>query len=259
MASELSDRAAGYSFTPPEGWQAEEEPGRFVLTGPSGTTGAIVVAHAAANREELRPLFEEGWIEPGIELKPDGEATGGDDSVEQRLAGKVQDQEALGILAVRFSPYGGGVLVIGLGPSTDEARSEIESGVREIAGGVRFSAPDTADLVERWNSALRGKTLTYLHTYDSGPSGGMTEKHEIALAGDGSFEEYRESSVVIDVEGGGASDAERSTSQGTWSVEAVAGQAVLHLEKPDATETHVLTESGREGEISLDGRAYFVT
>jgi hypothetical protein len=258
MATELGDRAAGYSFTPPEGWGVEEEPGRFALTGPSGTTGAIVVAHAAANAEELRPLFEQGWIEPGVELKPDGQAEVAEDEVEQRLAGKVQGQEAVGLLVVKFSPHGGGVLVIGLGPANDDARSELESGVRDIASHVRFSAPETSELVESWDSAIRGKTLTYLHTYDSGGGGGgMAEKHEIALAEDGSFEEYRESSVVIDVEGGGASDPERTTGQGTWTIRALAGQAVLELTKPDTTDTHVLTRTGEE--VFLGDQRYFVT
>jgi hypothetical protein len=258
MAAEPGDRAAGYSFTPPEGWQAEEEPGRFALTGPSGTTGAIVVAHAAASQEELRPLFEDGWVEPGIELRPDGEAKVGQDHIEQRMAGQVQGQEAVGLLVVKFSPHGGGVLVIGLGPANEDARSEMESGVREIAAGIRFSAPDTAELVESWDSMLRGKTLTYLHTYDSGGGGGgMAEKHEIALREDGTFEEYRESSVVIDVEGGGASDAERITAQGEWTIRAVAGQAVIELRKPDTADTYVLTRTGEE--VFLGDQRYFVT
>lgn len=258
MTAELGDRAAGYSFRPPEGWRAEQEPGRFALAGPSGTTGAIVVAHAAANQEELRPLFEEGWIEPGVELKPDGQGEVGQDEVEQRLVGKIQGQDAVGMLVVRFSPHGGGVLVIGLGPATNDVRSEIESGVRKIAAAIRFSAPDTAELVESWDSMLRGKTLTYLHTYDSGGGGGgMAEKHEIALREDGTFEEYRESSVVIEVEGGGTSGGEQTSSQGAWTIRAVAGQAVLELKKPDTADTYVLTRTWED--VFLGDQPYFVT
>ena len=261
-AGELSDRAAGYSFTPPEGWRAEEEGGRFGLAGPSGDTLAIVLPHAAPTPEELRPLFEEGWVEPGLELKPTGEASVGEEPVTQRLAGEVQGQPAEGMLTALFSPHGGGVIVIGISVG---GGPDIEPAVRDIAGSVRFAVPDTAEVIESWDSALRGKKLTYLHSYgSSGPAvegmmtgGGMTEQHDIVLSPDGSFEEHRESSLTIDVGGAGTWGGERAASDGTWEIVVVAGQAHLELRKPDLTETYLLSES--EGEIRLDGRRYFVT
>lgn len=253
---ELGDPVAGYFFTPPKGWEAEEQPGRFELSRPSANAVAMVVPHTASKPGELQPLFDEGWIEPGVELKPRGEATIGDDQAVQPLAGKVQEQEAHGLLIVRFSPHGGGVIVIGLSVG-DQPRSEVENAVRETASSVRFTEPDTGAVVESWDSALRGKTLTFLHTYDS-TGGGMAEKHEIHLAEDDSFEEYRESSIVIDLEdGGGASDPQRTSSEGRWRIHVAAGQAVLELQKAEATDTYALTET--DGEVHLDGRRYFVT
>jgi hypothetical protein len=261
---EVGDRVAGYSFTPPESWQAEEQPGRFELAGPSGTTAAMVMPHSASKREELQPLFDQGWIEPGVELQPKGEATVREGEAEQRLAGEIQGQPAQGMLIVRFSPHGGGVIVIGLGPA-EASQSEIESAVQDIARSVRFTTPDTDEVVESWDSALRGRKLTYLHSYgSSGPpvegqmtGGGMTEQHEILLRQDGSFEEYRESSLSIDVGGGGAGGGDRTTSEGTWRIQVAAGQALLELQKAGTPETHVLSQA--EGEVYLDGRRYFVT
>jgi hypothetical protein len=260
--SELGDPAAGYSFTPPEGWRAEEQGGRFALAGPSGDTLAMVIPHAASSRGELGPLFEQGWVEPGADLKPRGEATMVDDRVEQRLEGQVQGQDAQGTMLIRFSPHGGGVIVIGLGRAEG---SDVEPVAREIAESVRFTAPDTAEVSGSWNAALRGKKLTYLHSYaSSGPAvegmmtgGGMSEQHHIVLGADGSFEEYRESSISIDVGGGGTGGGERAGSEGTWEIVVVAGQPHLELRKPDATETYLLSEL--EGEVHLDGRRYFVT
>jgi hypothetical protein len=262
--AELGDPAAGYFFTPPGGWQVEDQEGRFVLAEPSDELVVMVIPHAASKRQELQPLFEEGWVEPGAALAPEGEPVQQDDQVTQRLAGEVQGQAARGMLVVRFSPEGGGVIVIGITPG-NASEAGVSRAVGEIVESLRFTTPDTADLMTSWDALLRGKKLTYLHSYrSSGPpvegamtGGGMTERHELALHADGSFEEAGESSLDIDVGGAGADRSEQVASTGTWSLVPAAGQALLELRRDDGTDSYVLSRS--DGEVWLNDRRYFVT
>jgi hypothetical protein len=262
---ELGDPVAGYYFTPPEGWLAEEQEGRFVLGSSSLNGLAMVIPHAAAGRDELQPLLDQGWVEPGVELHPDGDVVDREDGVALPVAGEVGGQRARGALVIRFSPSGGGVIILGVS-STDGSVPQVSAAVDEIGKSVRFTTPDTAALVESWDAAVRGKRLTYLHSYgSSGPAvegvmtgGGMTERHQILLNADGSFEEDGEFSVSIDVGGAGGGRSERiGPAGGTWKIVPAAGQALLELRRDQASETHILTRS--DGEVYLDGRRYFVT
>jgi len=262
--TELGDPVAGYFFSVPGGWQAEQEPGRYVVADPSSRIAIMVIPHTASSPREFQPLFDEGWVEPGAELKPDGDAVIGQDRAEQRLAGLVNGEEARAALAIRLGPHGGGVIVLGI-VSAAGSDSEMGAAVDAVAGSLRFTTPDTKELLDSWEGLLRGKKLTYLHSYSSsGPAvdgmmtgGGMSEQHEIVLSPDGSFEEAGESSLSIDVGGAEAGGGERTASEGTWRIVPAAGQALLELHRSDGTGTYVLSRS--DDEVYLNDRRYFVT
>lgn len=263
---EIGDPVAGYFFTPPEGWLVEQREGRFVLGSPSANSLATVIPHTAAGLDELQPLFDLGWVEPGVELRPEGDVVVRDDGAAvQRLVGQVEGQEARGTMVASFSPEGGGVMVIGVSPA-GSSDPILASAVEDIAGSVRYTTPDTGALVESWDALVRGKKLTYLSSYSSsGPAvegmmtgGGYSERHEIVLNADGSFDASGDFSVSVDVGGGGVGQAERlGPSGGTWRILVAAGQALLELHRGEASDTYVLTRF--DGEVHLNGRRYFVT
>jgi hypothetical protein len=259
-AREVGDPAAGYSLTPPEGWIVEAQPGRIGMVAPSQTALVVAMPHAASNARDLASLFQGGWQEPGVELSPVGALIERDDgSGLMDLAGQANGTEARGRLVFLFNPAGGGLILFGLASRGEDA--ELAPALDAVARTVRFSPPDTSELEESWDKALRGKTLVYLHSYSSSGGGGVlgggfSEREDIALLPDGTFQRSADFSISIGDAGGGEATGPRT---GTWRVLVVAGQAMLELKGEEGGSTAVLAQGAEAGEILLDGRRFFVT
>jgi hypothetical protein len=177
-----------------------------------------------------------------------------DGSITMDLAGRADEEEVRGSLLALFSPHGGGLILIGLaGSEAPEGTSTVVSAVAET---VRFSEPDTTELLDGWNRLLRGRKLSYFSTYSSGPlGGGIAERHEIVLHEDGRFDQ--EGEFVASMGDAGAVTERVWPPSGNWQILAVAGQALLELRGEGETEEHVLSH-GVDG-VLLNGRRYFVT
>jgi hypothetical protein len=255
MPEEIADPVAGYALRPPDGWEAEERAGRILMAPPEGGAVVMAIPHAASDPDELAPLFQQGWTEPGLELAPAGSPERSDDgSVSLELAGRADGEEARGSLLVLFGPHGGGLILLGVAAA--EATEDPTTVVDAVAGTVRFSEPDTAALLDGWNQMLRGKKLSYFYTYSSGPlSGGIQERHELVLHEDGRFEQ--EGEFVASMGDAGGATEQVWPPAGEWQILAVAGQALVELQGEGKTEEYVLSQGG-DG-VLLNGRRYFVT
>jgi hypothetical protein len=259
VPEEVGDSTAGYALRPPEGWDSLRQEGRIILGPPQGDVFVMAIPHAASGWEELAPLAEEGWKEPGLELDPAGSPVSSEDRVRLPLAGLAEGDEVQAQLLVLFGPSSGGLILLGV--AREESAPGLAETVEVIAGSVRFTEPDTEELLAGWKGALRGKRLIYLYTYSSpgpggGPAGGFTERHEIVLGSDGAFEQSGDFSVAV--EGGGGGEV-RGPTTGTWEIVAAAGQALLELRWDPESATYILSLGQESGEALLNGRRYFVT
>jgi hypothetical protein len=255
MTQEIGDPVAGYALRPPDGWEAAQREGRIILAPPDGGALVMAIPHAASGHDEIAPLFEQGWTEPGLELGPAGSPEKRDDgSVALELTGRADEEEARGSLLVLFGPHGGGLILIGV--TRAGAPEDPTTVVSAVADTVRFSEPDTEALLEGWNQLLRGKKLSYFYTYSSGPlGGGITERHELVLHEDGRYEQEGEFVASMGEAGGTAEEVWPPT--GDWEILAAAGQALVELRGEGETEQYVLAQ-GCDG-VLLNGRRYFVT
>jgi hypothetical protein len=259
VAEEIADPRAGFALRPPEAWASAQQDGRIVLAPPENGSFVMAIPHAASNAEELAPILQEGWSEPGLAVTPAASPVTEDGAARVRLAGQAEGEEVAGELVVLFSPHGGGLILLGVARIGREAT--IRQSLDAIQSSVRFTEPDTEGLLEEWNSALRGRRLVYLYTYSSpgpggGPAGGFTERHDIVLGERGDFQQSGEFSVAV--EGGGGGEV-RGPTTGTWEIVASAGQAILELRGDQEPATYVLAPGRESGEVLLNGRRYFVT
>ena len=92
MAQEIGDPAAGYSLRPP-GWEAALQGRRVVMAPREGGAAVMAIPHAPSEAGELAPVLEQGWSEPGLELRSGPPQTaGGARSVEGvTLGGGIQE------------------------------------------------------------------------------------------------------------------------------------------------------------------------
>jgi hypothetical protein len=261
MAQEIGDPVAGYALRPPDGWETAQQEGRILLAPPEGGAVILAIPHAASDPEELGPLFQQGWTEPGLELAPAGSPERRDDgSVALELTGRADGEEARGSLLVLFGPHGGGLILIGAARAGDS--EDPAAVVSAVADTVRFSEPETAKLLEGWDRLLRGKKLSYFYSYSSGPAGegvslggGIQERHELVLHEDGGFEQ--EGEFVASLGEAGGATKEVWPPGGDWRLLAAAGQALVELQGEGETTEYVLSQEGDE--VFLNGRHYFVT
>jgi len=117
---------------------------------------------------------------------------------------------------------------------------------------------DRSPLAQQWQQRLRGKKLTFLSSYNSGGSGGMSSKTEMLLNQDGSFRAYSESSVSMSVPGANGSSGGTKQARGTWRIYVQAGKPLLETRYENGQiETSALED--RNGQTFINGKRWFVT
>jgi hypothetical protein len=284
---EVGEPAAGIFFTPPDGWEAGMEKGRYVVASEREAGVMLVLMSSVQSLDEARALLREGWVEPGAELLSDGEPRLlAPDTLLAPLRGTVSGQAARAALLCRLSPHGGAVVVLGLAGAEDYSEALAEH-ARALGASLRFAAPDTAALLAPWDAHLRGRKLVYLAGTSSGGTGAegpatsasWSEKRELALAADGSFlarTSIPGASGTVDTVGAGgafgapsapgapgsagpsaAAGGEPAAARGRWSLVAVAGQPVLELAVP-GEEPRRLALSRDGSRTLLDGVRWYI-
>lgn len=117
---------------------------------------------------------------------------------------------------------------------------------------------DKSTLAEYWRQKLQGRKLTWLSSYGSGNSGGMSGKTELRLETGGRFSVYSESLVSMNVPGASGSSGGTNRAAGTWRIYARNGQALLETRYENGQiETSLLEE--RNGQTFMNGKRWFVT
>ena len=152
----------GWSATAPDGWQAVQQDGAWML-GHELEAGLVLVWFAAGARlPQLQAEGQQGLDQQGLHLAPAGGSTAfsvsGGSAFQQDYLGGAADGTILAAHAVAVVGDPGGLVVLGL--TTPEQLPNLSARVDAVARTVRFSAPAlpqaTGDL-----AALRGALCGY--------------------------------------------------------------------------------------------------
>jgi len=268
LAEEFSDPAAGWAFPVPEGWVGRAQDGG-VLLGSNTLPGLVVVQpHPYGSTAELRTAAQDGWVEEGVFLQLGGTPEAfGENGVLAPFTGTVQGEKAKAVAIGLISPNGGGLVVLGIvaeASPTDHHRTVAE----EIARSIRFSAPQTPDVVTEWTEWFNDRRLTYMWSYNSGVGAdgsyaGGSQKTIIDLCSSGNFWYHDSNSMSIDggnaysyqgTVGGGGSEQ----GHGSWEIVAQAGEPYLVLRFQDG-ETWNYHLTYEDNKTYLGEQRFFVT
>lgn len=267
-AADFSDPAQGWSFDAPEGWVGRAQDGGVVL-GSNTVPGLVVVQpHTYGAVSELRTAAQEGWYEDGVALQLGGELEAfGDNGLLAPFKGTVGGERAKAVAIGLISPHGGGLIVVSVAAesaSTDTHRTVAEA----IARSVRFSAPQTPDVVTEWTEWFADRRLTYMWSYDSGVGvdgsyAGGSQKTVIDLCSSGRFWYHDSNSMSIDggtgysyqgSVGGGGSES----GHGAWEIVAQGREPYLVLRFQDG-ETWNYHLTYEDNKTYLGDQRFFVT
>lgn len=117
---------------------------------------------------------------------------------------------------------------------------------------------DKSPQAELWRQKLQDRKLTWLSSYGSGSSGGMSSKTELRLNRNGSFSVYTESLVSMSVPGASGSSGGTNKASGTWRIYFRNGQVLLETKYENGqVETSLLEE--RNGQTFINGKRWFLT
>ena len=124
-------------------------------------------------------------------------------------------------------------------------------------GGAAGRAGDSP-LVREWRAHLSGKRVTYIDSYNSGLSGGYSQRWDAFLCSDGTLFFQRNSSVSVDVGGAyGYSGGNRAT-PGRWQLVEQMGQVFIQYQLADGTSDYAVL-GFQNGATYVDGQRVYVT
>jgi hypothetical protein len=253
--NQVSDAAGGYSFIAPSGWTKKAGDGGHAIVNAAET---VVIAVKAHNYKNFQAFAENANLAAdGLELVGKIEDFG--TTGKWFLAAKRTNEGTLVVATfVLFSPHSGGVALAAFSNYADSKAALLMT--HSVAETVRFTKPNgaTAQIGNRqestggneWQNYLRGKHLIYLNT-----SGSFSDRTDIYLCASGAFY-YKGNTSGLSTGGSGdlsMSSADRNN--GTWR--ATGGQLILQFET-GGTREYALARRQAAGEISLNGRRYFV-
>jgi hypothetical protein len=266
--------ALGISFDIPQQWIGGLPQGSSAfLMGSNSQPGLVVVlSHQAKSNDELvsylnqpLPLDENMVLRVSGQPQVDGEWVNADVSTSDG-SGTYQ-----GYLKALVRREGTGIVIVAIGPQEQagyyrQLAGEIATSVRETAttsaagqgaGDQQPSAANSA-LAQEWDQFLRGKRLTYLHSYSSGSAGGYSTHYELDLCSDGSFFYYDRSHVSVDTGGAFGYSGGTTTNTGQWRITSQGGQIVAEIRWQDGQTDYSLLEYV-DNKTYVDGQRWFVT
>lgn len=215
---------------------SESEPGMVMLMESHSHPGALV--------EELRaPLpFDEGLTLEPLSVVQKGE------EIEGRYRLTVSDQPIVGILRTRVLATGGSVVVLHVGPESDEGASL--GLINAIINSIQHHSEAELNQLGKssWSSRLGGQQLEYYRSGD-----GVADQQMVALCSDGTYIQSDGHSGYYSTPGVASFSASGSGQErGYWRV--VGNHLVV--EASDGMVSYQLGWS--EGELYLDGERWFI-
>lgn len=240
-------RLANLSLTVPADLRVSEKDGGAAVTDAAETFVAVIKPH---KYQSVEALAQELDIEKdGFHLVGEPQSLGGSDR-SFRAARKTDEGYVIADAFVRFSPYGGGAVVLVISKEKD-AQAAYYQGLG-LARSVQFTETQAppAQHAAQGNSlaaALSGKHLLYLYT-----GSGYSERKDLFLYTNGQFI-YRADASSLSMNGSGAV---AGGSDGQWSV-SPDGRLVLQFNDGNVT-SFTVAPGNASNELLLNGRRVFI-
>jgi hypothetical protein len=259
QGSVVKDSLLGMSFTAPNGWKSQHTEGGYIMTSEKTPGYLVMLPHDRHSLDDLRQDAAAGVNEgEEMQLSLVGEVKDfGKNGVSAEYEGLINGAPARAHAVGLISPHGGGVTII----SAAEQSAFSDALVRlaeQVARSIMFHKPETANLITTWEEQLTGKKLTYLSSYNSGPSGGYSAKRVLSLCANHRFILSTNSVVSIDLPDAAGNSGGINRSEGRWEIAVASGHPVLRLHFADGSQLQYLL-GFQEGKLHLDGTRYFLT
>ncbi len=240
QAQRLLQDPSGFAVQVPETLQVQQDTSGIVLGGAAQPGVVVLKGHAFANFEAF--ASQANLARDGFEQVGEVRALNATDRHFRAAKPNLEGGHLIADTFVRFSPYGGGCVVVALS-SSDQADAAYRWG-EQIATQVAFSQPIVNNV---WEQALRGKHLVYLST-----GNGYSERFDLYLLANNTFVSRSDMSS-LSVNGSGAA---ANSVDGSWRITGD-GQLVLNYQNGRAN-TYKLEPRQASNEVALNGRRYFV-
>lgn len=240
QAEKLLQDPSGFNVRVADGYQVQQDASGIVLGG-TGQPGVVVLKnHAFANFEAF--ASQANLARDGFEQVGEVRALNATDRHFRAAKPNPEGGYLIADTFVRFSPYGGGCVVVALS-SSEQADAAYRWG-EQVANQVAFSQPSVNNV---WEQALRGKHLVYLST-----GNGYSERFDLYLLANNTFVSRSDMSS-LSMNGSGAA---ANRVDGSWRI-TPDGQLVLNYQNGQAN-TYQLQTRQASNEVALNGRRYFV-
>lgn len=258
----INDPYMGVSFDPPQDWKYEKRGAVYVMGHMTIPGMILVMPHHYNSAQEVMASANEPLYQA-----QDGQLmlTGAPQAVSQNMlvsdfGGVLGGQQAQGRIICLLSPYGGGVLILA-GAAAGSYTQQHAALAEGVARSMRFSKPQDPPEAAMWRQRLTGVRLAYMKSGGSTDSSGgyaWSDRHDIYLCSDGSFQASGGFSGSLGTAGGSAIlDPGNQAKAGKWAVVGHGGVPALQLRHQDGdVQTWALTTDGQK--TLLDGVRYFV-
>lgn len=234
------DDPAGFRVQVPAGYQVQQDASGTVCS--DGNTIVVVKSHAYGNFESFAQ--NANLQQDGFTLVGEVQSLNGTDRHFRASKPNPQGGYLIADTFVRFSPHGGGCMIVALSSSEQAERGFYAA--QEVSKGVVFSQAAGAGNV--WETALAGKHLLYLYT-----GNGYSERFDLYLFANRTFSTRSDTSSVS-MNGSGAT---AGGGEGSWRI-SPAGQLVLSYHN-GSQQVYQLAPRQASNEVSLNGKRFFVT
>ena len=265
----------GVSFVVPDDWTGQIPPGAeaFVMGSHIRQGLVIAVSHQASQLSDLAQEFQQPVpLDQGVVLRLQQPAQVSGSQMSALISVSDGINNLPGYLIALARDGGGGVVFAGFGAEPVDyyqtlvgalAGSFQETEVKTVTGQQSSggdSAGEAASQVREWDQFLRGKKLTYLHSYSSNTpgGGGFSTQVEYYLCRDSQFH-YRSSNSLSGgsfaaFPGGGSA----SSGQGRWEIFSEGAAVGIEFRWNDGGVTASRLEFS-DNTTYLNGERYFVT
>lgn len=255
----------GISFTIPDGWVGQETDGGFMV-GHYTIPGLILLSpHEVRTLEDMKREASMGMSDGvTIDLRLSAAIkTLAANAISAEYTGTIQGQSARAVAIGLINTEGSGVNIIAMS-TTGEFSPALETAAMDIYRSLVLKKADTGDLIRQWKDGLANSRLTYMESYNSTPSydggigGGMNSKTVIDLCREGYFNYSSQGSISLGGDGISGSSSGSNRGNGTWSIEAQTGEAVLVLRFHNG-EVKSYSLDYRDDKVFLNGTRFFRT